>query len=80
MIRLLARGTVEEGVVAEQRRRMNLGGAAPGADATMADVDPGTLLAVLRGHINLTGEGAEDSGVFDGADEGAVLVPLASQE
>lgn len=51
VIRLLARNTVEEGVVQEQVRKMGL---RTGGEATMTDVDPGTLLAIVKDHLDLS--------------------------
>lgn len=49
VVRLLAKGTIEEGILQEQERKMS----AEAADATMADVDAGTLLSVLKGHVQV---------------------------
>ena len=48
MIRLLARDTIESSILKEQERKMNARSAA--TDATMTDVDPGTILALLENH------------------------------
>ena len=48
MIRLLVRDTIEASILEEQKRKMNARSTA--TDATMTDVDPGTILALLENH------------------------------
>ena len=55
VIRLLARNTIEEGIVKEQERKMSM---KTGQVTTMADVDPNTLIAIVKDHLSLSADAA----------------------